>query len=85
MMGRFTTGLDYHVISGLVMLDSLLSGDLQLFFNSVKHLILPAFTLTIPMAIIARMTRSSMLEVMSKDYIRTARAGIRIEPCCRHL
>jgi peptide/nickel transport system permease protein len=75
MMGRFTMGLDYHVISGLVMLDSLLNADLQLFFNSVKHLILPAFTLaTIPMAIIARMTRSSMLEVMSKDYIRTARA-----------
>jgi peptide/nickel transport system permease protein len=75
MMGRFTMGLDYHVISGLVMLDSLLSGDIQLFFNSVKHLILPAFTLaTIPMAIIARMTRSSMREVMSKDYIRTARA-----------
>jgi peptide/nickel transport system permease protein len=75
MMGRFTMGLDYHVISGLVMLDSLLSGDFQLFFNSVKHLILPALTLaTIPMAIIARMTRSSMLEVMSKDYIRTARA-----------
>jgi ABC-type dipeptide/oligopeptide/nickel transport system permease component len=75
MMGRFTMGLDYHVISGLVMLDSLLNGDFQLFFNSVKHLILPAFTLaTIPMAIIARMTRSSMLEVMSKDYIRTARA-----------
>jgi len=75
MMGRFTMGLDYHVISGIVMLDSLLSGDFQLFFNSVKHLILPAFTLaTIPMAIIARMTRSSMLEVMSKDYIRTARA-----------
>jgi peptide/nickel transport system permease protein len=75
MMGRFTMGLDYRVISGLVMLDSLLSGDFQLFFNSVKHLILPAFTLaTIPMAIIARMTRSSMLEVMSKDYIRTARA-----------
>lgn len=75
MMGRFTMGLDYHVISGLVILDSLLSGDIQLFFNSVKHLILPAFTLaTIPMAIIARMTRSSMLEVMSKDYIRTARA-----------
>ena len=75
MMGRFTMGLDYHVISGLVILDSLLSGDFQLFFNSVKHLILPAVTLaTIPMAIIARMTRSSMLEVMSKDYIRTARA-----------
>jgi peptide/nickel transport system permease protein len=75
MMGRFTMGSDYHVISGLVTLDSLIGGDFQLFFNSVKHLILPAVTLaTIPMAIIARMTRSSMLEVMSRDYIRTARA-----------
>ena len=75
MMGRFTMGLDHHIITGLVILDSLLSGDLHLFLNSSKHLILPGFTLaTIPMAIIARMTRSSMLEVMSKDYIRTARA-----------
>jgi len=75
MMGRFTMGLDYSSITGLVILDSLFRGDLNLFFNSLKHLILPAFTLaTIPMAIIARMTRSSMLEVISKDYIRTARA-----------
>lgn len=75
MMGRFTMGMDYQPITGLVILDSLLTGNLSLFFNSLKHLILPAFTLaTIPMAIIARMTRSSMLDVMSKDYIRTARA-----------
>jgi len=75
MMGRFTMGMDYHPITGLVTLDSLFKGDMVLFLNSLKHLILPAFTLaTIPMAIIARMTRSSMLEVMSKDYIRTARA-----------
>jgi peptide/nickel transport system permease protein len=75
MMGRYTLGADFQSITGLVMLDSLLRGDVHLFLNSAKHLILPAFTLaTIPMAIIARMTRSSMLEVMSKDYIRTARA-----------
>jgi peptide/nickel transport system permease protein len=75
LMGRFTMGLDPHMITGLVTLDSLLQGDLPLFFNSLKHLILPAVTLaTIPTAIIARMTRSSMLEVLSKDYIRTARA-----------
>ncbi len=75
IMGRFTMGLDYRSITGLVILDSLLKGDLNLFLNSLKHLVLPAFTLaTIPMAIIARMTRSSMLEVISKDYIRTARA-----------
>jgi peptide/nickel transport system permease protein len=75
MMGRFTMGMDYQAVTGLVILDSLLRGNLPLLFNSLQHLILPAFTLaTIPMAIIARMTRSSMLEVMSKDYIRTARA-----------
>lgn len=75
LMGRFTMGLDYHSMTGLVLLDSLLTGDLQLFLNALKHLVLPAFTLsTIPMAIIARMTRSSMLEVLSRDYIRTARA-----------
>lgn len=75
MMGRYTMGLDYQSLTGFVMIDSLLKGNFHLLFNSIKHLILPAFTLaTIPMAIIARMTRSSMLEVMSKDYIRTARA-----------
>jgi peptide/nickel transport system permease protein len=75
MMGRFTMGLDYQAITGFIILDSLVEGNFHLFVNSLKHLILPAFTLaTIPMAIIARMTRSSMLEVMSKDYIRTARA-----------
>ena len=75
MMGRYTMGTDYQPVTGLVILDSLLRGDLGLLVNSLWHLTLPAFTLaTIPMAIIARMTRSSMLEVMSKDYIRTARA-----------
>ena len=75
MMGRYTMGMEYQSVTGLVILDSLFRGDLHLFLNSLWHLILPAFTLaTIPMAIIARMTRSSMLEVMSRDYIRTARA-----------
>ncbi|MBL8126333.1 MAG: ABC transporter permease, partial [Chloroflexia bacterium] len=45
------------------------------FWSSLHHLLLPAFVLaTIPMAIIARMTRSSMLEVLGQDYLRTARA-----------
>ena len=75
MMGRFTMGMEYQPLTGLVILDSLFLGDGGLFLNALWHLILPAFTLaTIPMAIIARMTRSSMLDVMSKDYIRTARA-----------
>jgi peptide/nickel transport system permease protein len=75
LMGRYTMGLEYQPMTGLMIVDSLYQGDFQLLINSLWHLILPAFTLaTIPMAIIARMTRSSMLEVMSKDYIRTARA-----------
>jgi peptide/nickel transport system permease protein len=75
MMGRYTMGMEYQSITGLVILDSLFRVDFPLLLNSLWHLILPAFTLaTIPMAIIARMTRSSMLEVMSRDYIRTARA-----------
>jgi ABC-type dipeptide/oligopeptide/nickel transport system permease component len=49
--------------------------DYEAFWNACKHLLLPAFALgTIPMAIIARMTRASMIEVMKEDYIRTAKA-----------
>ena len=61
------------------ILNGLLSSDFKLVGDAVKHLILPAMALgTIPMAIIARMTRSSMLEVLGQDYIRTARAkGLR--------
>lgn len=75
MMGRISLGLEVPEVTGLVLVDSMLAGNLQAFTSGVKHLILPSFTLaTIPMAIVARITRSSMLEVMSKDYIRTARA-----------
>lgn len=62
-------------ITGLVLVDSLLTGNLAGFRNGLLHLIMPAVALgTIPMAIITRMTRSSMLEVMGEDYIRTAHA-----------
>ena len=54
---------------------SILMQDYEAFWNACKHLLLPAFALgTIPMAIIARMTRASMIEVMKEDYIRTAKA-----------
>ena len=61
------------------ILNGLLSTDFALVKDAITHLILPAIALsTIPMAIIARMTRSSMLEVLGQDYIRTARAkGLR--------
>ncbi|MFC4619269.1 ABC transporter permease [Camelliibacillus cellulosilyticus] len=62
-------------LSNLYLLDTLFQGRLDQFWEVVRHLILPSIALaTIPMAIIARMTRSSMLEVLRSDYIRTARA-----------
>ena len=61
--------------SGFMLVDSWWSDDAGAFGSAVGHLILPAIVLgTIPMATIARMTRSSMLEVLGEDYIRTARA-----------
>jgi peptide/nickel transport system permease protein len=64
-----------YFISNLHILNGLLSANWPLFFDAVKHLILPAAALgTIPLALIARMTRSSMLEVLGQDYIRTARS-----------
>ncbi len=67
-------------ITHLYLLDTLIQGRFDQMLDVMKHLILPSIALaTIPMAIIARMTRSSMLEVMSSDYIRTARAkGMRM-------
>jgi peptide/nickel transport system permease protein len=75
MMGRITMGLEAPPVTGLVVVDTLIAGQLGAFLDSLRHLILPSFTLaTIPMAIVARITRSSMLEVLNKDYVRTARA-----------
>ncbi|MGI6207028.1 MAG: ABC transporter permease [Anaerolineae bacterium] len=62
-------------LSGFYLFSTLLTGNLRGFWDTIKHLALPAIALsTIPMAIIARMTRSSLLEVLGQDYIRTARA-----------
>ncbi|MGM9950254.1 MAG: ABC transporter permease [Lysinibacillus sp.] len=62
-------------ITHLYLIDTLIQGRFDQFIVALKHLILPGIALaTIPMAIIARMTRSSMLEVMRVDYVRTARA-----------
>ena len=62
-------------ITHLYLIDTLLQGRFDQFWVVVKHLLLPGLALaTIPTAIIARMTRASMLEVMRSDYVRTARA-----------
>ena len=66
---------DYDTPTGFMLIDSLLSGEDGAFVDALRHLMLPAIVLgTIPLAVIARMTRSSMLEVLSEDYVRTARA-----------
>ena len=73
--GRLSYDVYLEPITHLYLLDSILRGDWVAFKDALHHIILPAFTLsTIPMAIIARMTRSSMLEVLRQDYIRTAKA-----------
>jgi dipeptide transport system permease protein len=65
----------FEPVTGFMLIDSLLSGQAGAFGSAVHHLVLPSIVLgTIPLAVIARMTRSSMLEVLNEDYIRTARA-----------
>jgi len=78
-MGRLSIGIELEHITGLHTIDALLTGNLTAFVDAVKHLILPAFCLSwLEMAMIMRITRSSMLEVIRQDYIRTARSkGLR--------
>ncbi|MGO8799770.1 MAG: ABC transporter permease subunit [Roseiarcus sp.] len=66
---------DFEPRTGFMLVDALLSDQSGAFLDALHHLILPAIVLgTVPLAVIARMTRSSMLEVLSEDYVRTARA-----------
>lgn len=77
--GRFPVAQSFEPVTGLFTLDSIITGNLQALGMVLKHLVMPSIALgTIPMAIIARMTRSAMLEVLQQDYIRTAHAkGLR--------
>ncbi len=73
LTGPLRTILDFF--SNMYTVNGLVTGQFELFFDALRHLILPAIALgTIPMAIIARMTRSSLLEVLGQDFVRTARA-----------
>lgn len=75
MMGRIGMGSEPAAVTGLMLVDTLLAGNPADFLDALHHLVLPAFTLaTVPMAIVARITRSAMLEVLHQDYVRTARA-----------
>ena len=73
--GRIAIEFDIPPVTGFMLFDALLSPDKGAFKSALSHLVLPAVALgTIPLAVIARMTRSSMLEVLREDYVRTARA-----------
>jgi len=73
--GRIAVDFDVPATSGFMLIDTLRAGDAAAFRSALSHLILPSIALgTIPLAVIARMTRSSMLEVLREDYVRTARA-----------
>lgn len=68
-------GYVFEPITGFYLIDALIQGNFRALSNILAHLVLPALTLsTIPLAILARITRSAMLDVLSQDYIRTARA-----------
>lgn len=73
--GRLTYGVNVTPVTNLVLLDALIEGNLAGFWDAVKHILLPAVTLgTSFAAIITRISRSSVLEVIRQDYITTARA-----------
>jgi dipeptide transport system permease protein len=73
--GRISLLYFFEPVTGFMLIDSLLSGEDGAFASALSHLVLPAIVLgTIPLAVIARQTRSAMLEVLGEDYVRTARA-----------
>jgi len=73
--GRIAVLYFVEPVTGFLLIDTLLAGDWDAFGSALSHLILPTIVLgTVPLAVIARMTRSAMLEVLGEDYIRTARA-----------
>ncbi len=81
--GRINVRYFIEPVTGFLTIDALLSGEKGAFRSALSHLVLPVIVLgTQPLAIIARMTRSAMLEVLGEDYIRTARAkglsGLRV-------
>jgi peptide/nickel transport system permease protein len=73
--GRIEYGINVTSITGLYSIDSLITGNLAAFWSSMRHLLMPAFTLGSALAaIVPRISRSSVLEVMRQDYVTTARA-----------
>ena len=75
LSGRLSIGIDLEVITNFYIVDAAITRNWPAFKDAVWHIIMPAVTLsTIPTAIVARMTRSAMLDVLRQDYIKTAKA-----------
>ena len=73
--GRIDARARFDATSGILLVDTLFAGRLDLFVDVVRHLILPSIALgSIPLAIITRITRASVIEVANEDYVRTARS-----------
>lgn len=73
--GRLDLLYDIEPVTGFMLIDSLLSDQDGAFWSALQHLMLPAIVLgTLPLAVVTRITRSAMLEVLNEDYVRTARA-----------
>ena len=73
--GRISLLYFFPQVTGFMLIDSFISGQAGAFRSAVSHLVLPSIVLsTIPLAVIARQTRSAMLEVLGEDYVRTAKA-----------
>ena len=74
-VGRISVLINIDHPTNFYVLDALLAGDMEALWDTIQHLILPAVALgSIPLAIIARITRASVLDVQNEDYVRTARA-----------
>jgi peptide/nickel transport system permease protein len=74
-VGRISVLIDIDHPTNFYLLDALIAGDLGAFWDVIKHLMLPAIALgSIPLAIVARITRAAVLDVQNEDYVRTARA-----------
>jgi peptide/nickel transport system permease protein len=73
--GRIDPRANVEIVTNFMLIDTLLMGRIDLFLNSLSHLVLPAIALgSIPLAIITRITRASVLDVANEDHVRTARA-----------
>ncbi len=75
LSGRLSIDVDLEIVTNFYILDAIITRNWPAFKDAVWHIIMPAVTLsTIPTAIVARMTRSAMLDVLRQDYIKTAKA-----------